>query len=149
MTQSKKLIRRQAALIEDLFAGTLEEHEVLRKHHVSASLFERWLGDERFLQQFERRIDHAYRQSRMVLASHAPKAATKLMQLMESQSQETARKACLDILALHAAAGGQGSPDAPVVATAVPSARVLSPETASRLLAALARAEPRTEANST
>jgi hypothetical protein len=151
MTPSKKLIRRQAAVIEDLFAGELKEPEVLQKHHVSPSLFERWLSDERFTEQLERRIAHAYRQSRMILASHAPAAATRLMQLMQSQSQETARKACLDILALHGPVGEQESPTAPAAAAAAPapSASTLSPKIASRLLAALARAEPPTEASPT
>ncbi len=73
------------------------------------------------------------------------------MQLMESKSQETARKACLDILALHTPSGGQESPEVPATAptAAAPTARALPPETASRLLAALARAEPPTEANPT
>ena len=149
MTQSKKLIRRQAAVLEDLFAGELQEQEVLQKHHVSPSLFERWLRDKHFIEQFERRIAHAYRQSRVILASHASKAASTLMELTQSKSQETARKACLDILALHASSSEQGSPEAPAAVAAPPTARALSPEIASRLLAALARVEPPETARST
>jgi len=44
MSQSKKLIRRQTAVVEDLFAGELGEQEVLQKHGVSPSLFERWVA---------------------------------------------------------------------------------------------------------
>jgi len=148
MSESKKLNKRQLAVLDDLFTGELEEQKVLEKHHVSRSLFERWLADERLAEQFERRIAHAYRQSRVILASHAPKAAIKLAELTESKNQETARKACLDIIALHASSGGQASPDASCGPAESPSAHALSAETASRLLAALARAEPPTEANS-
>jgi hypothetical protein len=141
MTQSKKRIQRQAAVIEDLFAGELEEQEVLQKHHVSPSLFERWLADERFAEQFEQRIARAHRQSRVILARCVALAAAKLVQLTESESQETARKACLDIISLHASSGRQGSSDSQPHADEPPPAHNLSPETASRLLAALAEDE--------
>jgi hypothetical protein len=139
MTQSRKQIRRQAAVIEDLFAGGFAEQEVLRKHHVRPSLFERWLADKRFVEQFEQRIARAQRQGRMTLARCAPKAADTLVELMGSKNQETARKACLDILALHGASAEPGVPEPSARSAPAPSTLALSPETASRLLAALAR----------
>ncbi len=111
MSKSKKLNKRQLAVLDDLFAGKLEEQAVLEKHHVSRSLFERWLTDERLAEQFEQRIARAQRQSRMILARYAPAAAVKLMKLTDSKNQETARKACLDILSLHASSAGQESPE--------------------------------------
>jgi hypothetical protein len=114
---------------------------VLEKHHVSPSLFERWLTDERLAQQFERRIAGAQRQSRMILARYAPAAAVKLMKLTDSENQETARKACLDILSLHASPTGQESPEVSLAPAPAPSAQALSAETASRLLAALAKGQ--------
>ena len=149
MSKFKTLNQRQLAVLGDLFAGGLEEQAVLEKHHVSRSLFERWLADERLAEQVERRIARAYRQSRMILARHAPAAASKLMQLTGSKNQETARKACLDILALHTPSGGQELPNAPSDPAPAPSARALSPETASRLLAALAQGQQGTHDKST
>jgi hypothetical protein len=148
MSKSRKLKKRQLAVIEDLFAGKLDEPAVLAKHHVRPSLFERWLADERFAEQLERRIARAHRQSRVILARHAAAAATKLMQLTDSKNQETARKACLDILSLHASSGRQGSSDSQPNADDSPPIHNLSPETTSRLLASLARDEPRTESDS-
>jgi hypothetical protein len=148
MSKSKKQNKRQLAVLEDLFAGKLDEQEVLQKHHVSPSLFERWLGDERFAEQFERRIARAHRRSRMILARYAPTAANKLVELTESENQETARKACLDIISLPAPADRQESPDVTPDPAGSPSAHTLSPETASRLLAALTRDEPRVDGDS-
>jgi hypothetical protein len=139
MSKSKKLNKRQLAVLDDLFAGKLEEQAVLEKHHVSRSLFERWLADERLAEQFEQRIVRVQRQSRMILARYAPTAAVKLMQLTDSKNQETARKACLDILSLHTSSGGQASPDVSSDSAPASSIQALSPETASRLLAALAK----------
>ena len=107
-------------------------------------MFERWLADERFAEQCERRIAHAHRQSRMVLAQCAPAAATKLVQLTQSENQETARKACLDIISLDVSSGRPGASDFRPNADEPPPLVSLSPETASRLLAALAKGEQHT-----
>ena len=148
MSNSKKRNKRQLAVLKDLFAGELEEQEVLEKHHVSPSLFERWLADERFAEQFERRIAHAHRQSRIILAQCAPAAAAKLTQLTQSKNEETARKACLDIISLDTPAGRQESSDTAPDPEGPPSTHTLSPEIASRLLTALARDEPHTDGDS-
>jgi len=148
MSNSKKQNKRQLAVLEDLFASELEEQEVLEKHHVSPSLFERWLADERFAEQFERRIAHAHRQSRIILAQCAPAAAAKLTQLTQSKNEETARKACLDIISLDTPADRQGSSDAAPDPAGSPPVHTLSAETASRLLAALARNETRANGDS-
>ena len=141
MPEAKKLTRRQRAVIEDLFTPKMDEQKVLKKHHVSGALYSRWLTDERFVEQFDRRLDQAYRSSRLALARNASNAADKLVALTECKKEETARKACLDIITLD-------SPTAKTtIATEDPTktaATELPPETAARLLAALA-APPRGE----
>jgi hypothetical protein len=138
MSKSKKSGRRQAAVLEDLFTGELEEPEVLAKHNISQGTYERWLADPHFAELFEQRIGRAHRQSRLILARYAPLAAAKLVELAHSDKVETARKACLDIIALHGAAdageppAGRSAPEQLVVAGE------LTPELARRLLAALA-----------
>jgi len=137
----KQLSRQQLAVIEDLFAGESDEQAVLDKHGVSRSTFNKWLADERFARQFDERIASAYRQSDLILARYAPLAAAKLVELTASENQETARKACLDIIEREdrrqntedrrAKDDRQGITDE----LGVPQ---LSNETASRLLAVLA-----------
>jgi len=138
MSESKKLSRRQLAVLEDLFTGELEEQAVLDKHAVPRALYERWFADERFAGQFEQRITHAYRQSRMILARKASQAANKLVELTSSGTGETARKACLDIIFPPNPAAHKAPSDALPASQAPAPAPDLSPETASRLLAALA-----------
>ena len=136
MHESKRLTRRQHALLEDLFTGELDEQAVLDKHAVTHHLYEHWLADERFAAQFEQRIAHAYRQSRMILARNAPAAATKLAELAGSKKEETARKACLDIISSYQPVMAPTPPRAPSPQGS--PAPDLSPESASRLLAILA-----------
>ena len=137
MSETKTLTKKQSAVIEDLFTSELEEPEILEKHHVRLREYERWLADEDFTGQIEQRIAHAHRQSRIILARNATNAASKLVELTACEKEETARKACLDIIALHA---GQMPRGRLSIRTrrAIPAGAGLTPEMAGRLLAALA-----------
>ncbi|MBN2457185.1 MAG: hypothetical protein JXB29_11730 [Sedimentisphaerales bacterium] len=137
MAKSKGPSRRQLAVIEDLFSGQLDEQAVLDKHKVGRNLYNKWLADEGFAECFDRRIAASYRQSEALIARYAPLAAAKLVELTASANQETARKACLDIISLPKLAAKQAKVDKPIEEENV-AAEQLSPETASRLLAVLA-----------
>ena len=131
------LSKRQLAVIEDLFAGQMDEAAVLEAHKISRSRYNKWLADERFAAAYAERMAAAYRQSQLIIARYAPLAAAKLVQLTESDGAETARKACLDIISTVC------SPPAQVRGLIATGAEAnhpaeLSDETASRLLAALA-----------
>ena len=139
MPKTTTLTRRQLAVIDDLFAGELDEPAILAKHNVSRRRYEKWLADDRFTEQFERRIARAYREGRMALARYAAVAATRLVELTQIDKEETARKACLDILTFHAPAAGSPTPHpAPAKTDPAAAPTELSQATASRLLAALA-----------
>ena len=134
----KRLSKRQLAVIEDLFAGELDEQTILGKYNVSRTLYNRWLADDRFIEQFNKRIARAYRQSDLIIAKYAPLAAAKLVQLTDCEKAETARKACLDILSLPTLTSKNAVITTDNAASGPPTGGRLSPETASRLLAALA-----------
>jgi len=140
MGKTEKLKPRQLAVIEDLFAGELDEQAVLGKHKVSRNLYNRWLKDADFAGEFDQRIEGAFRQSAALIARYAPLAAAKLVGLIGSDKEETVRKACLDIISMHAGRtrddGRQMKDEAEPVADSSPIS--LSPEAASRLLSALA-----------
>jgi hypothetical protein len=139
MSESKNLTKRQLVVIEELFAGELEEQAILEKHHVRRREYERWLADERFTDRLDLRIAHAHRRSRMILARHAVAAADRLIELTRCEKEETARKACLDIIAPPAPAGQNSRAEADEDGVpAVSAAGRLTPELAGRLLAALA-----------
>jgi hypothetical protein len=143
MTTSKQLSRRQLAVMEELFAGTLDEQAVLDKYKVGRKLYNRWLAEPAFAEQIERCVAAANRQSALLVARHAPSAARKLVQLAEMDKGETTRKACLDIISMHSPPTGaerRGAKDEKRGAKdeGRRTGDDLSPETATRLLAALA-----------
>ncbi len=104
MAKSKKLSRRQLAVIEALFSGELDEQAVLDKYKVSRNLYNKWQTNDTFIEHFESRIAASHRRSAALIAGYAPLAAAKLVQLTESEKVETARKACLDIISMPLAA---------------------------------------------
>ena len=141
MTKTKKLSKKQLVVIEDLFNGELDEQAVLDKHNVSRNLFNRWQGDENFIGQWDRRIAAAHRQSAALIAKYAPLAAAKLVRLTESEKEETARKACLDIISFPLLAGKRlASPTEQQTAEPDNSDQTigLSEQLATKLLAVLA-----------
>jgi hypothetical protein len=132
----KRLSKKQLAVIDDIFAGELDEQVVLDKHTVSRNVYNKWLADGTFADEFDHRIASAHRQSAALIARYAPLAAAKLVQLTNSEKEETARRACLDIISLPRLSAQRTEPRTDESQTS--AGRQLSPETASRLLAVLA-----------
>lgn len=137
MTNAKPLSAKQLAVIEDLFESK-KEQEILENHNISRKLYDKWLADEAFNRQLDRRVEWENRRSELILARKARDAVSNLVKLTESDKGETARKACLDIITMRAnrSAGAPAMPgDNPMPAPESPN---LSPETAGKLLAVLA-----------
>ena len=88
----------------------------------------------------EHRVERAVQRTRLIIARYAPLAASKLVQLTESENQETARKACLDIISMISP--DNRNPQAGLGAKCSDSdaSPQLSDEAVSILLAALAKA---------
>ncbi len=136
---SKKLSKRQLTVLDDLFASDLSAEQVLQKHGVSQSLYSKWLGSDSYVVELDRRIELLGRNSRLLIAKFASLAAAKLIALTESENQETARKACLDIISLLKDENQKAKPDSsePQPGT-LPS---IAPALAEKLLAAIAEQE--------
>jgi hypothetical protein len=141
MAKRKQLSKKQLAVIDDLFAGQFDEQAILDKHKVSRNIYNKWLTDEKFTNEFDRRIAALNRQSKLITARYAPLAAARLVQLTESEKEETCRKACLDIISLPPPAAKKTEQSTEPQNAPAQEAPLLSDETASRLLSALAQPE--------
>ncbi|MCK4913306.1 MAG: hypothetical protein KAS69_01760 [Planctomycetes bacterium] len=100
-----KLNKKQLALIEDLFAGEMDEQQLIEKNKITKNTYNKWLADENFTAEIARRISVARLQSKLLIARFSLAAAAKLVQLTESEKEETARRACLDIIAFPDSVG--------------------------------------------
>ena len=122
------LTKKQLTAIDDLFNSAGDESQVLQKHNISRKFWNDWLADKNFTNEITARMEAAKRRSQIILSQHAPYAAAKLVELCQSENQETSRKAVLDILNLQT--NQSQIPDSPLPG--------LDEQTASKLLAALA-----------
>jgi hypothetical protein len=138
---TKRITKRQRDVLDDLFTGRDNEQQVLEKHKISQRAYDKWLADANFAVEFERRLQNARRQGELLLARYSALAAAKLIELTQSQAQETARKACLDIITLLRPEPTKSLADAPACGELVESTE-LPPELAGRLLSALATGPP-------
>ena len=86
--------------MDDLFAGRLDEQAILDKHNVKRDVYSRWCASDGWREEFNRRIGQLSRQGELIIARYVALAAAKLVALTESENQETARKACLDIISM-------------------------------------------------
>jgi hypothetical protein len=132
MKADETLDEKQMAVIEDMFACELDEQGILDKHKLSRREYIGWLGDENFRRELLHRMEIAMLLSEVFLAKYAVTAAVKLVQLTSCEKEETARKACLDIITLPYLAAQKTAPPAEE------EPMKFSDETASRLLALLA-----------
>ena len=143
MTRRKYLSQRQLAILDDLFNNDLDEQAVLDKHKVRRNTYDKWLEDKLFAERFKQYVNGLKRRSELLMAKYSCLAAAKLVELTASGKDETARKACLDIISLPKIGPqktehpDKGKKDSDNPAEQLPEA------TASRLLAALAEEKGR------
>jgi hypothetical protein len=134
------LTKKQLSVIDEIFIGEsqyIDIEAILQKHRVSTAQYNRWLADENFRENFTRRIEWLNLQSQALIAKYASLAAAKLITLTDSEKEEVRRKACLDIISLprtNAQKQGNVTQNDDNYAD-----QKLNPETASRLLEALAQ----------
>ena len=141
MSKKSRLTKRQLDVIDALFAGEPDHRKVFEKHKVSPRLYSKWQDDPAFIKEFERRVAAAYRCSAALVVGYAPVAATKLVQLTDSDKPETARKACLDVISMPGIPAGRPAP--PSQPPAQLAEQPLDPKTASKILAILAEERQR------
>jgi len=137
-----RLGKRQLAVITDIFENTLTEADALAKNHVSKWLYKKWLDNPFFLAELDARFDEALRRSKFLIAHCLPLAVQRLVQLIVSEKEETARKACLDLISLQLSNAGLQNSQNPQQQNKKFTPRI-SPEKASRMLAMLAEREPK------
>ncbi len=143
--QRGHLSRKQLAVLDDMFKNSLTEQETLEKHNITPSRYRKWLENGLFGQEFNDRIDAAIRQTKLVMVRYLPWAAERLIQLTASEKDETARKACLDVISSHNDDTAQNIAEASQPQKKLPPG--LTPEMASRMLAMLAEEKRKTCSN--
>lgn len=131
-----KLTKCQQNFIDELFKSGSDEASVCAKNNISDTLYRRWLNQKAFTDELIFRGGCARRASRILLTQYLTVAAAKLVALTGSDKEETARRACLDILSLNDTKTASDDE----IPTETPALNI-SPQTASKLLKVLAEAD--------
>ena len=136
-----KLNGKQFAVIEDLVGGEMAETAVLAAHRVSQNDYLQWLKQTDFAALLQFRLDTMRRSAILLIATYAPKAAERLLDLTTNEKPEVARRACLDILTMPQTLADAGN-EAPDKATTEPP---IDTQTAAKVLAVIAKAKRKTK----
>jgi len=137
MATAKWLSNRRLALVDDLSAGDLAEQQVLDRHDVGRQVYYMWLAGRQFVEEVNQCAAAGHHRNALPIARNARSAAAKLVRLANSENPETARKACLDIITIKPSTAPAGK--AATRGDRTEESAPVSPETASRLLAVLAK----------
>jgi hypothetical protein len=138
------LTKKQRGVLVDLFSGRFTVQEVLEKRKVTRRTYYKWHAQEYFSAEFKRLLELSRNEYQVIFARYASDIAMKLVSLTTADKDETARKACMDVIANHdrkAKLKGEIAPKP--IEEPLPE---LPPEVASRLLAALVPDDPPIEA---
>jgi hypothetical protein len=95
------LSKRHRAVIKDMVKNGLAEYEALEKHEISAYEYRKWLKAGVFRRELDARVAATMQQSRLVMAQCMVQVICKLAEIIRTGKGETARKACLDLIALR------------------------------------------------
>ncbi|UCC21920.1 MAG: hypothetical protein JSW23_08915 [Planctomycetota bacterium] len=96
----KDLSEKKWAFLEDLFYSELDENAVLKKHNVSRTTYERWLRQKLFSRQFRQYSASLARRTALAVAKAETEVAARLVEITRCQKEESARKACQQVLAI-------------------------------------------------
>jgi hypothetical protein len=96
----KDLSEKKWAVLEDLFYSELDENAVLKKHNVTRTTYERWLRQKLFSRQFQQYTASLARRTALAVAKAETEVAARLVELTRCQKEESARKACRQVLAI-------------------------------------------------
>lgn len=124
-----KPTKKMRAFLEDILTNRLSVETAMAKNSVSGELLKRWFSSPVFLQTLAKDTELAAKRADILISQNRITAAEKLVSLTNCDKEETARKACLDIIELT------GKPENAEDKNTTP---VFSPETAEKLLKILA-----------
>lgn len=99
--QDKKVVGETKALVavNEILKGESED-ETLKRHRIEPEAFDKLLNNPKFVLQVSNRIGLSIIRTKLLIAQYAQTATAKLIQLTDCDKEETARKACLDVITL-------------------------------------------------
>ena len=92
------LTTKQREVARALYEGQLSEEQLSERFGISVRQLRKWLEAEAFQQELGRLCEAAERETRFILNRYGPIAAAKLVMLLDSDKDDTARRVALDMI---------------------------------------------------
>lgn len=126
--------------VDEIVKGT-DENEALEHHEIEPEVFDKLLNNPKFALEISNRIGLSIIRTKLLIAQYAQAATAKLISLTDCEKEETARKACLDVITLATKQSDSTLQKEKVAGIVESGPTVLTEGQASRMLAALAEDE--------
>ncbi len=124
-----KINKRQKDFLVEILDKRIPVDTAMERLDIGAALLCQWFSSPAFLDELAKRIEFITKRSDMLISQHRLTAVERLVLLTNCDKEETARKACLDIIELtDNDKNNEKDADLPPI----------SPETAAKLLEILA-----------
>jgi translation elongation factor EF-Ts len=121
--------KKQKDFLTEIIDNRLTVEEAMKKGRINQITLRKWFSSQPFIIELAKRIECLVKRADMLISQHRLTAVERLLRLTDSEKEETARKACLDILKLTSSGKSTAKePDMPS----------FSPQTAAKLLEILA-----------
>lgn len=99
--KNEKATSKPTALraVDEILKGE-DEAKVLERYEIEPETFDKLLNSPKFILQVSNRIGLSIIRSKLLIAQYAQVATAKLISMTNCEKEETARKACLDVITL-------------------------------------------------
>ena len=97
-----KLNKKQRDFLDEILNNRSSVELASDKLNISSDCLCKWFASPEFTEELARRLELIIKRADMLISQNRLTAAEKLINLTSCEKEETARKACLDILELTA-----------------------------------------------
>lgn len=92
------LTGKQREVARAVYEGQLSEDELSERFGITVRQLQRWSASEAFEQELDRLCRGTERETRLIINRYGPIAAAKLVTLLDSDKDDTARRTALDLV---------------------------------------------------
>jgi len=92
------LTKKQQEVARAVYQGRLTQEELSERFGITTRLLQKWLRTEAFNEELARLCESAERDTRFIINRYGPIAAAKLVTLLDSEKDDTARRTALDMV---------------------------------------------------
>ena len=98
----KKINKKQKDFLKEILDNRLPVETAMGKCKIDAAMLCQWFSSQPFTTELANRIECMTKRADMLISQHRLTAIEKLILLTNCDKEETARKACIDIIELTA-----------------------------------------------